>query len=199
MSWRRSRWPFVAGIGLVAGALVTYMLVPSHAPAPAPPATDPWSAARPPPTAAELERDDKNRAQHDKDMQTFNGMISLFGSTIDRMAPQHGPPQTAADWLVHARAQTPADSIASIESALTLEPTSLEAQAMLCNALAAAARDPREIETACDVALSQRPDDVALLSSRAHGRTRAGDHDGAKTDLDHACRLGDSIACKLDP
>ena len=86
--WSRSarsyRWPTIALLGVVVGAILTYVVIPGRAPT----AYDPWSVPRPPPTAAELERDRMIEESHAKDLAVAHGVIDLLGVAVDHLPPK---------------------------------------------------------------------------------------------------------------
>jgi tetratricopeptide (TPR) repeat protein len=224
---RPPRWPWlvVAAGGIIAGAGVTFALIPDHSP-------DPWASQ--PAAAAANPTVKVTSSIDDRDRELAHDFISLFGRALDARDGSTTPPPaagttptTARGWLELAATQEPAQAAASARHALALSPDWTDAQIVLCAALAAAKDDGAL--GACEVALHKKPADPTLLAARgaaylhankpaeaiadldrviavdpdpkwrrlrAHAKTAAGDGSGAAHDLASACQLGDAAACK---
>ena len=136
------------------------------------------------------------------DQALTHDMVGLFGDALERGGfsikpdPHAGQriPTTATGWLQRAGTEEPAEALASVRHALELEPSSYDAQLALCIELAANHQDAAAIQ-ACDVVLAKKPKDTYALLARGRAKTAAGDRDGAKVDLDAACKLGKKSAC----
>ncbi len=141
-------------------------------------------------------------ATPDSDRALTQDLVGLLGDAMTRAGvdptidPHAGQriPTTATGWLRRAGTEEPAEALASVRHALELEPTSYDAQLALCIELAANHQDAAAI-TACTAVLDQKPRDTYALLARGRARTGAGDRDGAKRDLDAACKLGKKSAC----
>jgi tetratricopeptide (TPR) repeat protein len=225
---RAARWPWLAvgAAGIVAGAAITYALIPDR--------SDPWASSASPAARPTVSQAATTARIDDRDRELMHDFVSVFARALDERggsAPPPSPggptPTTARGWLDLAATQQPADAVASVRHALQLSPDWLDAQLALCVALAAAKDDGAL--GACDVALRRKPNDPAMLAARgaaylhagkpaeaiadldrviavdpdprwrrlrAHARTAAGDGSGAAHDLASACQLGDAEACK---
>jgi tetratricopeptide (TPR) repeat protein len=224
---RAPRWPwFVVGAaGIVAGAAITYALIPDR--------HDPWAST---PSAVPTATTTTSRID-DRDRELMHDFVSVFGRALDERSSGTAPPvpngpapTTARGWLDLAATQEPADAVASIRQALQLSPGWLDAQLALCASLVAAKDDGAL--GACNVALRRKPNDPTMLGARgaaylqagkpadaiadldrviavdpdprwrrlrAHAKTATGDRSGAAHDLAAACQLGDAPACKEAP
>jgi tetratricopeptide (TPR) repeat protein len=228
MRKRPPRWPWllVAAGGIIAGAGVTYALIPDH--------SDPWAKSPPPAPDVTVKT---TSPIDDRDRELAHDFISLFGRALDAKDGASTPPPvpgvtptTARGWVDLAATQEPAQAAASARHALALSPDWTDAQIVLCATLAAAKDDGAL--GACEVALRKKPNDPTLLAARgvanlhanhpadaiadldrviavdpdpkwrrlrAHAKTAAGDGSGAAHDLASACQLGDAPACKEAP
>jgi hypothetical protein len=141
-------------------------------------------------------------ATPDSDRALAQDMVGLFGEAMTRGGVKIEPdphagqriPTTATGWLQRAGTEEPAQALASVRHALELEPTSYDAQLALCIELAANHEDAAAV-TACTTVLDKKPKDGYALLARGRARTATGDRDGAKRDLDAACKLGKKSAC----
>jgi hypothetical protein len=201
--WRK-RWPWfaVGAGGVAAGALAVYLLVPGAKP------VDPWASTLP--SAPWTPAGSPQSTMNDNDRAFAHDVLGLMGQALEVVKkqpqpPKHaeeeatpfGSPTTATGWLELAAKQEPADAVRSVRHALALNPTWLQAQLALCTTLSAA--DGEGALAACDIALRRRPNDGPALVARARARRATGDHDGAAADLEHACKVGEIVACQEKP
>jgi tetratricopeptide (TPR) repeat protein len=196
MRKRPPRWPWlvVAAGGILAGAGVTFALIPDHSP-------DPWASQ--PAAAAPTVK--VTSPIDDRDRELAHDFISLFGRALDARdgstTPPSAPgtttpapgstPTTARGGLELAATQEPAQAAASARHALAISPDWTDAQIVLCAALAAAKDDGAL--GACEVALHKKPADPTLLAARGAAYLHANKPAEAIADLDRV------IAVDPDP
>jgi tetratricopeptide (TPR) repeat protein len=141
---------------------------------------DPWAVkAAPAPTVT-------TSAIAPEDKALVRDFMGLFSKALDsKPSPSSSggsTPTTATGWFERARGQEPADAVASLRQALTLNPEWPEAQDALCLALAAT-KDDGAIDV-CTKSVKRDPRDLGLHAARASALMHANRHAEALADLD---------------